>query len=113
MDGEDITATEVVASALTGAAGGAGGQALGKTVSKTVDKFSPHAKGRLGENITCAKNLAHGYVDTGKAVVPTGELTPTWRQANVITGKTKVVESKVQQSTTIQKPESSTIQPQG
>ncbi|WP_152612628.1 hypothetical protein [Leisingera sp. ANG-M7] len=103
VDGEDVTATDVAVGTVTGALGGVAGQAAGKAVSSAVDNLSPHAKGLIGENVTRAKNLAQGYVDTGRSKVPTGGLTPTGKPAaahydhrmtNVVTQRTKTVESK-------------------
>jgi RHS repeat-associated protein len=103
IQGQETTIGDVALDATIGSALGAGGKLVGNAVSGAVDDLSNAVKGKLGEGLTNAKYLGKGYVNTGKAVVETGNKTATGRVQvakydhafkNPFTGKQLTVESK-------------------
>jgi len=103
IQGQETTIGDVALDATIGSALGAGGKLVGNVVSGAVDDLSNAVKGKLGEGLTNAKYLGKGYINTGKAVVETGNKTATGRVQvakydhafkNPFTGKQLTVESK-------------------
>jgi hypothetical protein len=101
--GRAPTLEGVAKDAVVGGALGLVGGALGSKLSDHLTGLSPHQKGTLGENLTRAREMAVGNIDTGTVRSPAGGTTPTGkdRQAifdhnftNVFSGRSKIGESK-------------------
>ena len=107
IQGQETTATDVVADAAIGGVAGSIGGASGKLTKKSLDAASASTKGKIGEATTQIKYALKGYKSNGKAVVETGKPTATGRprvakydfeMQNVFTGKVITVESKFNKS---------------
>ena len=103
VNGQAPTVGGMAEDAVVGAAAGVVGGAIGSRLSSALDKLSPHQKGKLGEALTTAKEMAMGYIDKGKVPMTLDGRTATgrMRQAvidhnfrNVFTGQMNAVESK-------------------
>ncbi len=103
VQGKEVTVQSVTKDAIAGAAG----PLAGKVVASGVNKLPNGIKGKIGEVATEAKYLAKGYVSKGKAIVATGQKTPTGKiqvakydhnMKQILTGKKLTVESKFNSS---------------
>lgn len=103
VNGQVPTLGSVAEDAAVGGALGVVGGVAGSRLSKGLSSLTRSQKGKLGENLTSAKELARGYIDTGRMSAPAGGLTATGRAReaildhsfrSVLTGNAKVVESK-------------------